>query len=239
MEQVLLTHFHRDQCAAAPAWLDQGARVVVPFTERRFAEEADLQRAAYDIYDNYTSFFPCFGPGRDLWPTTHAHDYEVLACGDLLADSGHLPAYYWAQWRYMDFQGHVNLMESLRRVIDLDVELILPGHGTPFAPDRDALEVLFGQLQEIWERFYGRAYTPWTPQFVAVSDYGSLARHLARRRADALLTGHGGAVRASSTCGSPTTRPNHAPAGCGSAQLKTCTSTRRSTPTSCRPGDAR
>jgi len=203
VEQVLLTHFHRDQCAAAAAWREAGAHVVVPFAERRYVEEADLQRAAYDVYDNYASFYPCFGPARDLWPAAHARDYEVLpwdpfrfevvplpghtfgsvgylfevdgqrvlACGDLLADSGHLPAYYWAQWRYMDFQGHVNLLESLDRVIGLNVDLILPGHGEPFAPDRTALEGLRGRLREIWERFHGRRYLPWTPDFVRLSDH--------------------------------------------------------------------
>ena len=78
VEQVLLTHFHRDQCAAAEKWSRQGATIVIPFAERRFLEESDLQRAAYDIYDNYTSYYPCFGPLRDVDATDYAHDYETL-----------------------------------------------------------------------------------------------------------------------------------------------------------------
>ena len=56
-DHLLLTHFHRDQCGAAPAWQRQGVEVVLPFAEKRFLEERDLVRASYDIFDNYTSYF--------------------------------------------------------------------------------------------------------------------------------------------------------------------------------------
>ena len=56
VEQILLTHFHRDQCAGARQWQSEGAQITLPFAERRFFEETDLLKAAYDIYDNYTAF---------------------------------------------------------------------------------------------------------------------------------------------------------------------------------------
>lgn len=171
VERLLLTHFHRDQCAAASRWHRQGAGIVIPFAERRFLEEADLLRASFDTCDNYTSYYPCFGLLKDVEPVDVARDYEtltwrdlsfsvlplpghtfgsvgylfevdgrrVLACGDLLAAPNRLRDYYWCQWRYMDFQGHVNLMESLETVDALAPDLVLPGHGEPVAFDAEAL----------------------------------------------------------------------------------------------------
>ena len=203
VEQVLLTHFHRDQCAAAEKWSRQGATIVIPFAERRFLEESDLQRAAYDIYDNYTSYYPCFGPLRDVDATDYAHDYEtlrwrgfsfaviplpghtfgsvgylfevdgarVLACGDLVCGPGRLRDYYWCQWRYMDFQGHVNLLESLEVVAGLGVDLILPGHGAPFEPDERRFQHLRDELAEIWELFHNDTYEPFRPKFRQLSQH--------------------------------------------------------------------
>ncbi|MFC1526615.1 MBL fold metallo-hydrolase [Candidatus Latescibacterota bacterium] len=203
VEQILLTHYHRDQCGSAVAWQREGTRLVLPHVERRLAEEADLARAAYDIYNNYTSYYPGFGPSVDVNAFGYARDYEtwswdqyqfeviplpghtygsvgylfevdgrrLLACGDLLCDPGHLRDYFWTQWQYMDFQGHVNLIESLEVVDDLEVDLILPGHGEAFAPDRQKLSGLRDRLVEIWERFHGEAYTPYRPQFRTLSEH--------------------------------------------------------------------
>jgi len=203
VERVLLTHFHRDQCAAAPDWSRQGARIVVPFAERRFLEEADLQRASYDIHDNYESYYPCFSPLEDLGSADSAVDYEtlhwrgysfraiplpghtfgsvgylfevdgqrILACGDLLSAAGSIRDYYWTQWRYMDFQGHLNLLESLETVSNLDLDLILPGHGPPFKPDAPALQQLRDRLAEIWELFRNQPYEPFRPTFRRLSPH--------------------------------------------------------------------
>ena len=131
--------------------------------ERHCLEESDVQRAGYYLYDNYTAYFPGFGPLADVRNAQLARDYETiqwqgiqfevvplpghtfgqagyvfeidgqrcLACGDVAP--GKLGDYYWLQWKYMDFQGHVNQLESLAQVAALDVDLILPGHGAPFA----------------------------------------------------------------------------------------------------------
>ena len=56
VERVLLTHFHRDQCAGWARWPD--AEVYIPAAERHFLEDADLQRAGHYLYDNYTAYFP-------------------------------------------------------------------------------------------------------------------------------------------------------------------------------------
>ncbi len=192
-EDILLTHFHRDQCAAAAHF--PNARITIPFAERRFLEQADLQRAAYDIWDNYEAYYPCFGPLQDLHGRS-AKDYETLncadlsfevlplpghtfgsvgylfevdgrralACGDLLSSSDKIRDYYWAQWRYMDFQGHTHLLESVKRVEELDVELILPGHGRPFRHD-EMQGRLRAALEEIYELFYGKPYSYFRPKF--------------------------------------------------------------------------
>ena len=95
----------------------------------------------------------------------------MLACGDLLASAGSLRDYFWCQWKYMDFQGHVNLMESLATVAGLQIDQILPGHGAPFAVDERRLQCLSEQLQELWEMFYGRPYEPFYPKLRQVSDH--------------------------------------------------------------------
>ena len=192
-EGILLTHFHRDQCAAAAHFPD--AKITIPFAERRFLEQADLQRAAYDIWDNYEEFYPCFGPLQDLrgsyakdYETLNWHDHDiqvlplpghtfgsvgylfevdgrhVLACGDLLAAGDKIRDYYWTQWRYMNFQGHVHLLESLKKVEELEVDLILPGHRRPF-PHKQIHGRVRAALEEIYELFYGKPYTYFRPKF--------------------------------------------------------------------------
>ncbi|MDA0747236.1 MAG: MBL fold metallo-hydrolase [bacterium] len=197
VEQVFLTHFHRDQCASAPAWQTHGAGVVVPFSEKRFYEEADLLRAGYDIYDNYTSYYPTFGPLQDVTPEGYAHDYEaltwqgmrfevvplpghtfgsvgylfevdgerVLACGDLMSAPGKMHEYYSSQWRYMDFQGHAQHLESLKRAEALGVDRVLPGHGVPFEATREAFGELRSALEELYALFHGRRYEYFHPVF--------------------------------------------------------------------------
>ena len=76
---MLLTHFHRDTCSAAAHWKQGGAEIVLPFAEKRFFEETDLLKASYDIYDNYTSYYPCSGPLEDLAPDRYAYDYESVS----------------------------------------------------------------------------------------------------------------------------------------------------------------
>ena len=203
VEQVLLTHFHRDQCSSAHSWERQGAQIFAPFVERRLIEEADLLRASYDLFDNYTSYYPCFSPLMDLENCRFAFDYNtiawqdltfevvplpghtfgasgylfeldgrrVLACGDLLCSPGQLRDYYWCQWKYMDFQGHVNQIESLDTVADLDADMILPGHGEPFVADAQAIAGLRADLVEIWEMFYGTPYSRFEPQFRELSPH--------------------------------------------------------------------
>ncbi|MEC7226113.1 MAG: MBL fold metallo-hydrolase, partial [Candidatus Latescibacterota bacterium] len=201
VERVLLTHFHRDQCAGLAQWAN--VRVYIPAAERHFLEESDVQRAGYYLYDNYTAYFPGFSPLADVRNAQLARDYETiqwqgiqfevvplpghtfgqagyvfeidgqrcLACGDLMAAPGKLGDYYWLQWKYMDFQGHVNQLESLAQVAALDVDLILPGHGAPFAKADARLDELIDNLAEIYAMFHGRPYTPFQIEFRALSPH--------------------------------------------------------------------
>lgn len=195
VEQLFLTHFHRDQCAAALQWRAAGTQIILPFAERRFFEETDLLKAAYDIYDNYTAYYPGRGPLQDIRADRYAYDYtsltwrelqieviplpghtfgsvgylfmvdgqRMLACGDLMSGPGKMRDYFWSQWRYMDFQAHVNLLESLATVERLGVDWILPGHGEPFAATVQAFADLRQPLAELYELFYAKPYTPYRP----------------------------------------------------------------------------
>ena len=202
VERLYLTHFHRDQCSAAPQWKKEGVQVGIPFAEKRFFEEADLLRASYDTYDNYTAYFPGFSALEDIggeWVADYArieaegielevvplpghtfgsvgYLFEVggrryLACGDLLSAPGKVREYFWNQWRYMDFQGHVNLLESLEKAKGLGADVVLPGHGAPFEATEEAFAVLQRALEEIYELFYARPYEYYRPQFRRLSEH--------------------------------------------------------------------
>lgn len=203
VERLLLTHFHRDQCGGWEAWQAAGAEVVIPFAERRFFEEADLLRAGYDVYDNYTAYYPTSGPLADVRGAAYAKDYarltwgdlaidviplpghtfgsvgylfaidgqRVLACGDLLSGPGKIRDYFPLQWRYMDFQGHINWLESLRTVTELAPDLILPGHGQPFAFTPQAITELQAMGERLYELFYARPFAYYRPVFRQLSPH--------------------------------------------------------------------
>ena len=197
VERILLTHFHRDQCAAANRFQASGTEIFIPFVERRFLEETDLLKASYDTYDNYTSYYPGRGMLTDIHSNGYAYDYEsimwcgirfyvvplpghtfgsvgyqfeidgkrVLACGDLMSSPGKVQQYFWSQWSYMSFQGHVNHLESLQTVANLELDLILPGHGKPFIPTPAAFTELQEPMEELYELFHGHAFQYYRPEF--------------------------------------------------------------------------
>ena len=203
VDRVLLTHFHRDQCSGIAHWQEQGADVFIPAAERHYLEEADLQRSAHYLYDNYTAYYPGYGPLEDVRRANIARDYEaiewhgirfevvplpghtfgasgylfdvdgqrVLACGDLMAAPGRLGDYYWLQWKYMDFQGHVNQLESLARVAELEWDLILPGHGAPFSRAEARIDELSDRLAQLHGMFFGCPYTPFEVEFRQLSSH--------------------------------------------------------------------
>ena len=65
----------------------------------------------------------------------------------------------------MDFQGHVNHLESLQTVSNLELDLILPGHGEPFAPTPEAFTDLQGPLETLYELFHGHDFDYYRPEF--------------------------------------------------------------------------
>ena len=203
VDRLLLTHFHRDQCTGFVHWQAAGAQVTIPFAERRFFEEADLLRASYDTFDNYTAYYPTTGPLADVRGAVHAKDYgrlywgdipidviplpghtfgsvgylfavdgqRVLACGDLLSAPGQMRDYFPLQWRYMDFQGHVNWLESLQTVAQLAPDLILPGHGQPFAFTPQAIADLQRMGERLYALFYARPFVAYCPLFRQLSPH--------------------------------------------------------------------
>ena len=203
VDRILLTHFHRDQCSGAAHWQAQGAEVYIPAAERHFLQEADLQRAAYYVYDNYTAYYPGYGPLQDVRGARIARDYEtiewqgirfevvplpghtfgatgylfeidgrrVLACGDLMAAPGRLGDYHWLQWSYMDFQGHVNQLESLAHAAELEWDLMLPGHGAPFTREEARIDELSERLAQLHGMFLDQPYTPFQVEFRRLSPH--------------------------------------------------------------------
>ena len=101
VEQIMLTHFHRDSCSAAAQWKRSGARIIVPFAERRFFEETDLLKAAYDIYDNYTSYYPGRGSMGDIIPDHYAFDYESLSWRGIRCEVIPLPGHTFGSVGYL------------------------------------------------------------------------------------------------------------------------------------------
>ena len=203
VDRILLTHYHRDQCAAAADWQKRGAQVTVPFCERRYFEEADLLRASYDIFDNYAAYYPGFTSLANITPDSYARDYEsvvwdgiqfdivplpghtygsvgyrfdldgqkVLAVGDLLKSPRQLWEYYSSQWNYMDFTGHSHLLESLRNLASMDLDLILPGHGQPFRFDASEINELRAKLERLYEMFYDVPYSYFVPRFRPITPH--------------------------------------------------------------------
>lgn len=97
---LLLTHFHRDQCGSAARWGHEGVHVLYPFSEKRFYEEGDVTRAAYDIYDNYKSFYLTSGPLEDVVGEGFV-DYDTLAWQDLTVQAVPLPGHTFGSTGYL------------------------------------------------------------------------------------------------------------------------------------------
>ena len=96
---------------------------------------------------------------------------RVLACGDLISAPGKIHEYFWSQWAYMDFKGHINHMESLKAAQNHKVDLVLPGHGPPFVPTDEAFSSLLQAMEEIYELFHGQPFTSFRPHFRSLSEH--------------------------------------------------------------------
>lgn len=79
--------------------------------------------------------------------------------------------YHSTQWRYMDFQGHTHHLESLKKVRELGVDLILPGHGAPFQPTDADLERLQKKMERLYELFYHRPYEYFRVKFRRITSH--------------------------------------------------------------------
>ena len=113
-------------------------------------------------------------PGHTFGSTGYLFEVDgrrVLACGDLMSGAGKIREYYSSQWRYMDFQGHVNQMESLKRAEALQADLILPGHGRPFEATAGAFADLREALEELYALFHGQPYEYFRPEFRRVTPH--------------------------------------------------------------------
>ena len=96
---------------------------------------------------------------------------RVLACGDLMTAPGRLGDYHWLQWSYMDFQGHVNQLESLACAAELEWDLMLPGHGAPFTREEARIDELSERLAELHSMFFDQPYTPFQVEFRRLSPH--------------------------------------------------------------------
>ena len=113
-------------------------------------------------------------PGHTFGSTGYRFEVDgqrVLACGDLMAAPGRLGDYHWLQWSYMDFQGHVNQLESLAHAAELEWDLMLPGHGAPFTRAEARIDELSARLAELHGMFFDRPYTPFQVEFRRLSPH--------------------------------------------------------------------
>jgi len=155
---VVITHAHPDHIEAVKVFEETDALIAVPAAEMHFIKrvaryhgdafglldlEPDilLQEGAFQIGNvNFQAIqTPGHSPGSIClhWP-----DKKVLITGDVVFNQGigrtDLPG----------GDGH-KLKESIKRISQLDVEVLLPGHGE-IVSGRDAVKANFENIEKMW-----------------------------------------------------------------------------------------
>jgi len=113
-------------------------------------------------------------PGHTFGSTGYRFEVDgqqVMAVGDTMSAPGKISSYFSVQWGYMGFKGHVNLMESLKLLEGMGLDLILPGHGTPFPATAQAIEPLRTALETHYRMYNGNDYSYYRPTFKEVTPH--------------------------------------------------------------------
>lgn len=164
LDLLLNTHLHSDHCGGnAALQRAYGCRTVIPATEadsvRAWDEEALTYRATGQQCDRF-GFDATFAPGDVLplgdmaWQALAAPGHDphslILYCPDerilISAD---------ALWEngfgvvFPELEGESGFAEvraTLELIASLDVRLVIPGHGAPFADIGKALDTAFSRI---------------------------------------------------------------------------------------------
>lgn len=81
VDWVLFTHHHRDQCFGARRLIELGAKLAVPYYERRLFDRAGEYWQQKRIFDNYNDRSTFFSLGEDLPVAASLVDYERFEWG--------------------------------------------------------------------------------------------------------------------------------------------------------------
>lgn len=138
---VVLTHSHQDhvdgaefvrETYGAPIWCHEATAEQVKFSvDRHIADNEVLEVAGDPNWRLRSIFTPGHDPGHlcFLEETT-----RTLICGDMMANPGTIVV-------SKDFGGDMNdFMESLERLLSIDCELLLPGHGAPMSDSKESIQ---------------------------------------------------------------------------------------------------
>jgi glyoxylase-like metal-dependent hydrolase (beta-lactamase superfamily II) len=195
IDAVLLTHHHRDSCAAVGEFLRAGVKVraakesakwLSPEGVRKYWEESLPLRSsntaylvapegfagiAYDLADGTTLSWHGWTI-RAVAAPGHSHDHLAFAarkgpagrllifCGDAFASPGKLWTPYTTDWDHWTDAGLTPAAKSLRRLADLQPDVLLPAHGLIL--DRDAADALRRTAKAVEEVAFLKSYERYT-----------------------------------------------------------------------------
>lgn len=131
-EVVLVTHHHRDHAAAAAAWAARFGCAVAAPTREVAGEDGVVVTDGTSLRQAGIGITAVATPGHSGDHTSYRLDHGPLLTGDHVLGRG------------TSVVAHpdgdlASYLASLRRVLDLGAELLLPGHGPTLEEDPDAV----------------------------------------------------------------------------------------------------
>ncbi len=76
---------------------------------------------------------------------------RVLFCGDIIHSPGKILNFYDLQWEYCHTVGLKSAIQTFRRLMEEEIDLILPSHGRPIHNPKKAMGILIERLEKLDE----------------------------------------------------------------------------------------